>query len=534
MFNFYTVKRERYRIACRRFDVAHSGVNIAIILTRIFKEFNFAHKTFYGLSDNGSNMIKGLTLMAEEEEEASTREEEASTEEVEEEEDGEEEFDNHDDPDMSIFVDEEDQVEPDTDGEEAEDNDVEDFADNMEIRERDQQSAFGSLGLRRIPCFPHTLQLPILKTVKQKMNSFGRPLKKTRRMVVKYRRSAKAKNILDQKFKRRLKGYCKTRWWTDNDMVRRVVEAKETDGVPDPLTYLVEEMEWSRRLIITDNDLRYLTGFLDIMEPLQEKSDLLGAEERSTINLVYPSLQEILAHLDQSSSGFTKTFATQLKSEIKKYFTFALDVESTKFEPIFMVGTYFSPIHRHLLSPNQIKIAEDHIRILLEEGEEISRMEVEILGDEQEGGSRRQDVGRRQEEMNRSEVQDEIREEVGEQTESVVPQKKQPIIPGLKFVSSQLLKNINNNSSSLENDLLLYASKSSHLLTKLVGSAEGGEGMTKAPENPMDFWAREWKGKHYSTKLAELALDVMAIPASSVPSERLFSISGLLSSCEKL
>jgi hypothetical protein len=460
MFNFRSGKRERYRIACRRFDVAHSGINIANCLTSIFEEYNFSHKAFYGLSDNGSNMIKGLTLMAEEEADGAEGEQGEQEEEDDEEEDNMEDLET----DLTPVVDADDDEEPDSENEEEEDNEVEDFADSMEVKEKDQMAGFGSLGLRRIPCFPHTLQLPILKTVKQRRSSFGRSLKKTRRMVVKYRRSSKAKNILDRKFKRRLKGYCKTRWWTDNDMVRRVVEARETETEegPDPLTYLVEEMEWSQSLIITENDLKYLKGFLTIMEPLQEKSDLLGAEERSTIHLVYPSLLEIEAHLSECSKGITKTFATRLKTEIKKYFSFAFDDSSPKFDPIFRVGTYLSPIHRHLLKPGQIKMAEDHIRVLLEEDEAVSRLEQDMPGDdkeqekEQEVSRRGQERGSRSEELMRG--HEEGRREGQEATEEVEgggvgEQVVQTIIPGMKFMSSQLLRNANlnnNQSSSLE------------------------------------------------------------------------------------
>ena len=57
-------------------------------------------------------------------------------------------------------------------------------------------------------------------------------------------------------------------------------------------------------------------------------------------------------------------------------------------------------------------------------------------------------------------------------------------------------------------------------------------GVTKNPMDPLDFWVREMNSMEYETNIAKLAQDILVIPASSVPSERLFSISGLLSSGE--
>ena len=72
---------------------------------------------------------------------------------------------------------------------------------------------------------------------------------------------------------------------------------------------------------------------------------------------------------------------------------------------------------------------------------------------------------------------------------------------------------------------------SKQVLGKLMRSASAkmedkGQLKTNNPTNPMDFWAKQMK--NCETSLAQLAVDVMAIPASSVPSERFFSISGLL------
>ena len=110
-------------------------------------------------------------------------------------------------------------------------------------------------------------------------------------------------------------------------------------------------------------------------------------------------------------------------------------------------------------------------------------------------------------------------------------------IPGLKFLSDKILNdeetNWDNPRNKVDADFSLYSSKSKTVLQKLRKSASKigeNECVTKAPIDPMDFWAREIRYKQFESELPSVAVDVMDIPASSVPSERLFSISGLLSS----
>ena len=65
LFNHETKKRESYVIACRRFDVAHTGDNISRVIQQILIEYTIETKVFYCLSDNGSNMKKGLRVLGE-------------------------------------------------------------------------------------------------------------------------------------------------------------------------------------------------------------------------------------------------------------------------------------------------------------------------------------------------------------------------------------------------------------------------------------------------------------------------------------
>ena len=69
IYNPKTEKRERYFIACRKFDESHTGENIARLLHQIFMEYDIADSVFYCHSDSGANMKKGLRLLEKEGEE---------------------------------------------------------------------------------------------------------------------------------------------------------------------------------------------------------------------------------------------------------------------------------------------------------------------------------------------------------------------------------------------------------------------------------------------------------------------------------
>ena len=101
---------------------------------------------------------------------------------------------------------------------------------------------------------------------------------------------------------------------------------------------------------------------------MKDKSDQLGAENVSTIHLVYPTLMELEAHLNGvAGKPLCKAFATDLKKNINKsYFSHFTDSDHINFDPIAITATYLSPVHHQILNQDQIHIAEDHIKSLLE------------------------------------------------------------------------------------------------------------------------------------------------------------------------
>ena len=70
-------------------------------------------------------------------------------------------------------------------------------------------------------------------------------------------------------------------------------------------------------------------------------------------------------------------------------------------------------------------------------------------------------------------------------------------------------------------DLERYKKDSVEALAKLQASRE-----KQKPGDPLEYWTMV--RCLCSTKLAEVACDILCIPASSVPSERLFSVAGVM------
>ena len=156
-YNPVTKKKENYRICCRKFDVKHSGFNIAKLSAEIFGEYGIESKVFKVQSDSASNMIKAykdINVLNEELQGDFEGEDSASEE-----------------SDMS-------DSECDEEPEDLEDDDeiqtVEKFATDLEDEELDHQVAFESIDLERLPCFQHKMQSAINKAVEGKQANITR------------------------------------------------------------------------------------------------------------------------------------------------------------------------------------------------------------------------------------------------------------------------------------------------------------------------------------------------------------------------
>ena len=504
MVNPSTRKREVYRVCCRVFDVEHTGVNIAKMLKNLFREFKIESKVFRVLSDNASNMKKAVKSYQD------------VTDEVLSDDEDEDNLVN-DTEDESSECD----SEPDNIDDDNEEDEVVDFTENMEREAEDHHVAFRAQRLERIGCVAHTMQLPINRCINKKKRCFGAVLRKTRKIVKKYRKSPKAKAILRKKVKTRLAGYVKTRWWTDVAMSKSVVKAAGMAG--NPVNEMCYKMEWN--LELTDRDITSLKSFIEIMSPFQELSDKLGGEKLSTINLVYPSLIELLSLLDEKiENSEAKTFCQDLKKEFEKYFEHVLDPEASKFDPIFSAATYLDPFHKLSLTDELVSIAKDFIIKIIRDDEEWSEPEVTVTAAE---------------------------------TEVESPGKPKFVLPGFSRISQGILTKCKDSPSSvvsgrlqtnievkISRDFELYETKAKKVLEKAVSNAEKkyeakfGDNTDNLEEvkpvkikaeDPLDFWLRQEKTKEFETGLVTIAQDVMAIPATGVPSERTFNISGILS-----
>jgi hypothetical protein len=110
-------------------------------------------------------------------------------------------------------------------------------------------------------------------------------------------------------------------------MAKSALKAAKAPG--NPLNKMMEKMEWNMEQ--TDRDIVTLQSFID----------KLGGEKRSTIQLAYPTIKELIALLDKKiASGEAKGFCQDLKSEVTKYFKFLLDDEHYNFNPLYIAATY--------------------------------------------------------------------------------------------------------------------------------------------------------------------------------------------------
>ena len=195
--------------------------------------------------------------------------------------------------------------------------------------------------------------------------------------MVKYRISSKAKAILRKtSFKLRLKGWVKTRWWSDIEMVARIVKAAESPG--RSLETLSDKMGWT--IDINDQDVSEFKNYLTIMTPFMDMGNKLGAEKLSTMHLVFPIIRELLQQLDQHIKDKNHpSYCKDLSKEIERYFKFLLDPSSEEFDPLYITATYLCPVYRFALDDEMKEKAIKNLKTIVKKS---SQEDIEEVHDD--------------------------------------------------------------------------------------------------------------------------------------------------------
>ena len=147
------------------------------------------------------------------------------------------------------------------------------------------------LGWNNIRCFAHTLQLAVLKAVG--VPDVSRALARCRNLVSHFNRSAKSTNLLKKKqTDLKHKSLCliqevATRWNSSYYMAERILNQQQ------PICATLMELR-KGELMPTDAEFKTLECFVEVMKPFVDITEALGAENWVTISSLAPLLYKIL------------------------------------------------------------------------------------------------------------------------------------------------------------------------------------------------------------------------------------------------
>ena len=113
------------------------------------------------------------------------------------------------------------------------------------------------------------------------------------------------------------------------------------------------------------------------------------------------------------------------------------------------------------------------------------------------------------------------------------PPPKRRKIPGVKYLGQQVQTDQNQNNIGEGSDLEIFQLVSADLATLQADFSVANENMgDEWSSDPLMYW--QLNENKYKTVLSEFACDTLSSPISSVPSERMFSACGVMSSGDKI
>ncbi|XP_063075476.1 E3 SUMO-protein ligase ZBED1-like [Engraulis encrasicolus] len=336
----------------------------------------------------------------------------------------------------------------------------------------------------RLQCFGHRLHLAIENAVKDDQR-VKRATGLCKQLVAVFSHSWKKKAALKQAQQelnlpqQSLVTECPTRWGSRQKMIGRVLEQSKA------LCQVLSEDRKTRHLVPTWQDTDVLESINNALGPLQEFTDALSGEDYVSVSYLKPVL-----HLLRTATLAEDDEDTDLTKEIK---TKALHYIEEKYsDPVTQglldITSFLDPRFKTTyISEENVQFMKDRVK-----------MEMELVA---------------QKEQRASVTTNPMPVRAEEEPPSTSAKRKRSL--GSFFKTNAVPA-----SSTAQLEDTIKAELDNYLITPTID----GE------QNPLDWWRLHNVNFPWLSKLARKYL---CIPATSAPSERLFSASGNIVTCQR-
>lgn len=334
--------------------------------------------------------------------------------------------------------------------------------DDFDICEEDHTIAFQSY-FKRISCFAHTLQLVV-----NKFNSCSRVISRTKSLIKKVNKSSKATEKLIEYGSVKLVSFCPTRWSSFFLAIDRILSIKVH------LEKVLQEMELDNLRL---SDWKTLQSIHQLLKPFAKYTALIRGENYTTISTVIPVIMEINMHIQEMKKNQDlATASNTLEREMKKRFGRYLDVSADDFEPLFLAATFLDPRYKLLLNSSQVAASQMFVLDQIHDAEAMSPSHVSAPIES---------------------IEKDLEEE--------------PAMASKRFC--YITKLIEERASGRETQVHPGEAELSHYVNALDFK----------DLDPIQFWLQEQK---IYPHLSKVAINILIIPGSSTPVERIFSAAG--------
>ena len=245
-----------------------------------------------------------------------------------------------------------------------------------------------------------------------------------------------------------------------------------------PLAAVLETLEWDN---LATSECKVIESICKLLQPFAQYTSLISGEEYTTVSGVLPIIMELNLHLEElkqtvDSPELSGT-ASQLQSDLQRRLKKLTDRGDLDYESLFLVSMMLDPRYKVLLNPTQAESAKNHILKMLKNNSDASSSSSSAAS-----FPVHLDEG--------SEPPKKHFHHLSKVLEARLKEGRTPKSPLGELELAQYLQAIHSYSEDYD---------------------------------PLDFWINEMK---MYPLLSSLAFDILSIPASSAPIERVFSTAG--------